>query len=178
MKEKNTIIDIDWAAGTATIALTQGKTTLIDLEDLQKVLAHRWCAWFNPTSGRWYAKASVAGQMVYLHRWLIGTPRGLLTDHADLDGLNNVRSNIRMCTSGQNQANRGLFKNNTTGRKGVTLRDSGSYCSRLTIGRKSISLGTFKTAEMAGAAYDKAASTLFGSFARLNATEALMTQAA
>lgn len=83
-------------------------------------------------------------------------------DHKDGNGLNNAWSNLRLATSGQNNAN----KQSTckAGLKGVGKEPSGNY--RAFIGRtgKRINLGTFKTAEAAHAAYCKAAEEFFGEF--------------
>lgn len=167
MKQKNAILDFN--TEFVTIQLTQAKTTTVDIADFQRVSQHRWCAWLNTTSGKWYVTGTVAGKTVYLHRWLCGTPRGLDTDHVDGDSLNNRRiSNLRIATRTQNQANRPIPKNNTSGAKGVSLMKSGRFHSKLTIGGTNVNLGTHDTAELAGMAYDTAANTLFGAFARLN----------
>jgi len=174
MRKKNLILDFDWSTVSVTLQLTQGKSTVIDIEDFNRASAYRWCAWLNRTSGKWYAVGTVEGKMVKMHRWLMGTPRGLDTDHCDGDSLNNRRYlNLRIATRTQNQANRPTFKNNTSGAKGVFATKSGRFRTRLTIGGTNVNLGTFDTLELARQAYNDAANTLFGDFARLNSPVAV-----
>ncbi len=54
-----------------------------------------------------------------MHRVILGTPPGLFTDHVNGNQLDNRRENLRVCTPSQNQANKKLSKNNTSGHKGV-----------------------------------------------------------
>ena len=92
----------------------------------------------------------------------------MMIDHADGDGLNNQKYNLRVATRGQNVANsirtipnkagfRGIFKNGG----GFAVRVRGSTNQRRYI-------GTYQTAEEAARAYDKAAMEEFGEFATLN----------
>jgi hypothetical protein len=85
-------------------------------------------------------------------------------DHADLDRQNNRWSNLRSATSSQNKANRqsrGAYP------KGVCFhKASGLFSSRVHSGGKQISLGYFKTPELAHQAYCDAAPKYHGKFAR------------
>jgi hypothetical protein len=173
-RKHNNLINFDWRDDAATIQLSQGKTTTISAEDLFRVTAHTWQAWFNPTSGKWYTVGRVDGKQVYLHRWLTNTPAGLDTDHRDGDSLNNTRGNLRIATRQQNGANRKLHANNTSGFRGVVHTKFDTFQAQIGVNNHQIHLGTFPTAEAAAEAYDQAATILHGAFARLNAA----TQAA
>ena len=48
-------------------------------------------------------------------------------DHKDRNQSNNHYTNLRWCTNDMNAQNKGMYKNNKTGHKGITIRDSGSY---------------------------------------------------
>jgi hypothetical protein len=74
--------------------------------------------------------------------------------------MNNRRSNIRLCTHAQNQQNRDF-----QGSKGVRPTRSGKWQARL----RGRAVGTFPTREEAEAAYDAAARSQYGEFARTNA---------
>ena len=85
-------------------------------------------------------------------------------DHDDLNRQNNKWSNLRSATSSQNKANRrarGAYP------KGVSFhKASGLFSSRVYSGGKQISLGYFKTPELAHQAYRDAAPKYHGEFAR------------
>lgn len=99
----------------------------------------------------------------YVHkRWPVGQ-----IDHINVSNSDNRICNLREANQTQNQANRGIPKNNTTGFKGVSyLKEQGRFTARLKVNRRLIHLGTFLTAEEASAAYQSAANDNFGAFAR------------
>jgi hypothetical protein len=85
-------------------------------------------------------------------------------DHADLDRSNNALDNLRPATRAQNNANRPLPRNNTSGFKGVHF-DKGSRRWIAVCGRRHV--GSFATKEEAYAAYVEAARLRYGDFARV-----------
>lgn len=101
-----------------------------------------------------------------LHRMIaewagLGTTHQI--DHKNHNKLDCRRRNLRRATHSQQQCNRGLRKDNTSGYKGVS-KNHKRYMAA--INKRYI--GTFSTAKEAARAYDKAARRLHGSFARLN----------
>lgn len=61
---------------------------------------------------------------LYMHRLIMGEPKGLQIDHINRVPLDNQRSNLRICTQAENAKNRGIYKkskNNTSGIAGVTF---------------------------------------------------------
>lgn len=104
---------------------------------------------------------------VGMHALLTGSP---LTDHADHDGLNNQRYNLRPATRGQN-------RQNALGRKVAASRFKGvQWCRRRRLWEARIGLGDRKARSLlftsnqieAAYAYDAAARELFGEFACTN----------
>lgn len=70
--------------------------------DRSDVLRHNW--YLNKAQ---YAYTSIDGRTVGMHRLILGLEYGdgLEGDHINGDGLNNLRSNLRVLTRGKNQQN-------------------------------------------------------------------------
>lgn len=144
---------------TAFVQLAGGHVTRISACDWPLVREIRWHA--QEGRGTLYAAGKIAGKKVYLHRLITACPTGLVVDHADGDGLNNTRENLRVTTFAHNAANcapfgivcyRGVT---TTGRR-FRARINGTH------------IGYFATAQEAAIAYDEAALAEWGPFAWLN----------
>lgn len=119
--------------------------------------------------GTGHVQAGVANQVWYAHRiiWKMMTGEDPPeVDHIDLNPGNNRWNNLRAADRAQNNANRGLNKNNSSGFKGVRLHKCGRWVARITVNRKEYHLGLFDTAEEAHAAYASAAERFCGEFAR------------
>lgn len=112
-------------------------------------------------------RINVKMHRVILER-IIGRPleNGEYVDHINGNGLDNRRENLRIATNSQNQANRGLNRNNTTGYKGV-VKKKNRYAAQINVHGVTRHIGYFKTAEDAYAAYCEKAKALFGEFANL-----------
>ena len=156
------------------IPLSRGLVALIDDEDYDLVNTYRWFA--RPGGSTFYGIANLtqarngnSHRNLTLHRLILGLPPRLpYVDHIDGNGLNNQKSNLRICTAAQNQYNRLLQKNNTSGFKGVSwFPASKKWRCRIGVGaKKRISLGLFDTPEEAYAAYCKASLVYHGEFSK------------
>lgn len=103
-----------------------------------------------------------------LHRYILGFPDASI-DHINGDVTDNRKANLRVCNDHQNQCNRGKTVKNTSGYKGVSWYAKGGYwVAKIRNHRKQFHLGCFETREAAAIAYNNAAKSLFGEFARLN----------
>lgn len=118
----------------------------------------------------------VKGVRLFTHQvvWLLFNdvlPDGTI-DHEDRDVTNNSISNLRPASESDQQGNKSVQINNTTGYKGVTFSDkrnkSKPWRAYIKDDGKAVHLGYFQTAELAALSYDKAALEKFGDFAVLN----------
>lgn len=118
-----------------------------------------------------YVWFRIAGQFYFAHRAAFVIMTGKwpteLADHGNCVTTDNRWSNLREATYLQNAANRGADRRNKSGFKGVVWCDRDkSFLAYIRIGGRTRNLGSFGTASEAHAAYKRAASELFGEFAR------------
>ena len=157
------------------IELTRGKTTIVDDDVWEWASKVPWSASYSKQGGNWYAIRTVTHldgkrKCESLHRRIIRAVGMQKTDHKDGNGLNNLRSNLRICTDRQNHHNQKLRCDNTSGFKGVSLttRPPNRYRATIRINGRLLWLGSFESARQAANAYNMAATKYFGEFARLN----------
>ncbi len=151
------------------IPLTRGYVALVDDEDYERVSQFKWYASVRRKTV--YAQREVGGTAQKMHRLILGLEPGdkSLVDHVDHNGLNNCRSNIRVCTHAENQRNVEKHCDNTSGWKGVIWHKKGQkFAARLRVNSKNIHLGLFHSPISAALEYDRAARKYHGSFACLN----------
>ncbi len=154
-----------------TLELTYGKFAIVDAEDYEWLNRYKWHA---VQEGRgWYAKTLRRdGMPLAMHRLIAGAPKGLFVDHIDHNGLNNQKTNLRLCTNQQNQQNRKPNRGGTSKYKGVYWhKQHKKYRASICHNKKRLHLGYFKDEIDAAKAYDKKARELFGEFAYLNFPE-------
>ena len=90
--------------GIRVIPLTKGKHAYVDEEDYDRLMKHKWTAFY--TCGKWYAGRNDHGKCVLMHREIMKPPKGKVVHHVDGNGLNNWKSNLRVCTHSQNNIHR------------------------------------------------------------------------
>lgn len=115
------------------------------------------CVFYDPDTGEAFCdlgsiKKSDDG-FVYIHPrhgqfalarilWMLETsedPGELYIDHIDTDPFNNIFSNLRKATPSQNQHNKSINKNNTSGVKGVHwCRRANKWRARIMVGGKCV----------------------------------------
>jgi hypothetical protein len=155
------------------IALTQGKVALVDDEDYAWLTEWKWCAHWD--GHNWYAIRSRGDPgtrktiSFKMHREILNVPKGMQTDHINGQGLDNRRSNLRICTQAQNVHNRGKLRNNVSGFKGVCWHTGGFWTAQIYLNNRRHHLGSFDDPIDAAKAYNEAALRLHGEFAKPNA---------
>lgn len=150
-----------------TIPLGHDLVALVDDADYDWLTAYKWHT-IN-ANGRLYASRMTLRpdgkwRRILMHRAILGEPVGFQVDHWDNNRLNNQRANLRAATRKLNAGNAGLSRTNTTGFKGVHPHRNGRFNAHI----RGKHLGYFPTVEDAARAYDTAARSAFGDFARVN----------
>jgi len=149
------------------IPLTRGKFALVDANDYYWLTKYKWISLSNANTS--YASSRVKGKITKMHRLITNAPADLIVDHIDHDGLNNRRSNLRLCTPAQNARNAAPNKGTTSKYKGVhKSKGAKKWGATIQYNKKIYHLGTFENEIDAAKAYDAKAPELFGEFAHLN----------
>lgn len=156
---------------TREIPLTRGMVSIVDDEDYDRLVAMgKWQAFSHGRTH--YARKSIwLGGKRFSAIQMHGVITGLsYVDHANGDGLDNRRANLRAATRSQNMGNR-RTQANLSGYKGVTPFRGGKWHARIQVDGKERSLGYYTTPEEAALAYDAAARIAWGEYARPNFPE-------
>jgi len=163
-------------------AKARGRVALVDDQDYELVMAYRWNVIEPTRQGRTYGPYAQASEFrpdgrkdrhksVFMHKLITGWP---LTDHADGDGLNNQRYNLRAATGRQNNGNRRKLRAKSSRFKGVSwftdprTATAGWWRAYITIDGHMRSLGYHASEQEAARAYNRAARETFGEFANFN----------
>jgi hypothetical protein len=160
------------------IELTQGKVALVDDEDYGWLNQWKWFADKNKNTfyARRQGKTNNGKQSaIRMHRLILNaTNKETEVDHYDMNGLNNQRYNIRLCTGQQNRMNQKSRQGTSSKFKGVAWNKARKkWHARIGFNGEKKHLGLFISETEAALAYNKAATELFGEFARLNIIEEL-----
>lgn len=161
---------------TIEINLGHGRVALVDDADEELVRGYPWRLHHTGRASGGYARAdfTVDGKRIkiLMHRLILDARPGQFTDHADGDGLNNRRVNIRLCTHGENMRNRRKHKaSERSPYKGVYVyAKTGKWISIIADPalKRATTIGVFADPIEAAKAYDIEAKKRFGEFASLN----------
>jgi hypothetical protein len=110
----------------ALVPLTRGKHAIVDLKDVDKVRGVSWFA-SGPTKTPYAAGRVRPGEVVYLHRYLMDEPEGLVVDHINHETLDNRRTNLRSVTERENQYNGRTPPRKNGLPRGIQKSSSGKY---------------------------------------------------
>lgn len=152
------------------ISLNKGFVTIVDESDYDMLMQWKWYIHGTHVARPEYLgsyKGKKKYKTHYMHRVIMDTPDGMETDHINGNGLDNRRSNLRICTLNQNHQNRKRYLG-TSIYKGVDYhKGTGKWRVRIGSGN-GIHIGLFSSEIEAALAYNKAAIQHYKEFARLN----------
>lgn len=156
------------------IHLTKGYHAIVDAVD-SDLAQYKWTAKTTLQGGVYAARSTRVNRQrahVLMHRLILSRKLGIeltreqLTDHRDLDTLNNRRQNLRLATSAQNNRNTGIGKLNKSGVIGVSWHArNNKWAAYISVDSKTRYLGTFDDLADAIAARRAAEVQYFGEFA-------------
>ena len=156
-----------------TIPLTQKKVALVDAVDYERVNRYRWCA--GRVGNQWYAYRKHYGKTLRMHQFIMNPPKGMVVDHANGNGLDNRRDNLRLCTKLENAWNHGRRKEEGAGSQYIGVypcqRPPGKWCIKVQCDGEVTNLSPFDTPEEAARVRDRKALELHGEYAWLNFPE-------
>ena len=150
------------------IPLRNGGVALVDDADYDLVVGYAWRRNVMKNKRTQYAcclryEKPRHAVMLYMHRIIAGALTGEQIDHIDHDGLNNQRSNLRVCTQSENNANGRKRQGCSSQYKGVTWRkDTEKWQAQAWWNGQRHSIGCFESERDAALAYNQFAATNYG----------------
>ncbi|MFV0916059.1 HNH endonuclease [Ralstonia nicotianae] len=147
------------------IPLSRGKEALVDDADYEVLSRHKWYFHRSGYAVRNVKEDDGKNYSLFMHRQIMGLEKKsiLVADHINQNKLDNRRCNLRICTRQDNSRNRGRLSSNRSGFVGVR-KCGNKWRAYIRDGKKQKHLGTYDTAELACAAYQRAAQELHGDF--------------
>jgi hypothetical protein len=156
-----------------TIPLTRKKVATVDAVDFERVNQFKWCA--DCVGLQWYAQRRAHGRTIRMHQFIMNPPKGMVVDHANGNGLDNRRENLRLCTKLENAWNKRRRKQKGAGSQYIGVypcrRPPGKWCIKIMCKGEVTNLSPFDTPEEAARVRDRKAIELFGDYAMLNFPE-------
>lgn len=144
-----------------------GKTK-IDTKNINDIENYKW--YLRPDG--YVATNNYHGMYMYLHSLICNKNDKYYTDHKDRNKLNNTEENLREANGSENQMNKGIRKNNTSGKVGVHwVENKGCWCAMICIDYKRINLGYFTNFDDAVNCRINAENKYFKDFRTINEKE-------
>ena len=159
------------------ISLGHKRFAIVDDGDYAQANNLVWHCYWSKHAKTFYAKHSQyrkdkTPKTIYLSRYILNEPDGLV-DHKNHNGLDNRRSNLRVCTRTQNNWNSRKYKKGISGYKGVNWHKSNKkWVVRIANGKGRTHFGYFSDLEKAIHCYRLNVKKLHSDFAYLEALRA------
>lgn len=139
---------------------------------LKDIFWHPWQSGREKGTDKWRWKNTHRDHYKHvntqIHRYIMGSPKGMVIDHIDGNPSNNQCNNLRIVTRSQNNANQiGAKKNSKSGVKGIYWhKTANKWCAEVVHRRKKYYLGLFDDLEDARKARNLKAEELHGDYYR------------
>ncbi len=156
------------------ISMTQNYKVILDYEDYDKIKIYNWIPQKSGTSKKIYASCKPENnKTILMHRLILGIDDNTYVDHINYNGLDNRKSNLRLCSHSQNliHAEKMRRKWNCKSQYPQSKYKGVSWQNHISKWRARISteyIGVFNNQEDAAKAYNKRAKEIYGDFAVLN----------
>jgi len=139
---------------------------LVDDEDYDMLIVHNW--FLSANGNVIYAAARINRRVVRMHQLIFGCPGGII-DHADRDGLNNQKYNLRKCSNSENRRNQKIRYDSKNKFKGIEFdKRKNRWRAQIFVDNKRYRGKRFLTQEEAAIDYNRLAKIHHGEFASLN----------
>ena len=133
----------------------RGRVALIDDADYELVSRHKWHVFEQDHGpgrrpGGPYARTNIprpggGRRTIFMHNLILGI-RGI--DHANANGLDNQRHNLRVAGQSLNNANKRPVRRQVSRFKGIHLHEYGKWEARIRFGGRNRYLGLFADGKM------------------------------
>jgi hypothetical protein len=143
--------------------------------------AEAGCDWTDPKRAgakprrqiRWCKKLYLRSRLVWVFHYG-AIPDGLQIDHVNGDPSDDRVENLRLATNTENNWNKGLTQQNSSGAKGVRYLahlKSRPWSARAKVNGKQFNLGYFSTKKEAKSAYDEFIHSACGKFSNTGSSK-------
>ena len=145
----------------------KGEEFWFDLEDYDKIKDY---CWHFDKHGDLVCRDRESNKYYKFHRMVMDAPDGITVDHIvhdrrPLPQYDNRKSNLRFANNSQQQMNTTIWRNNSSGRKGVSfLKKNNKWKATITKNGENHNLGTFNTFEEAVKVREEAERIYFGEY--------------
>ena len=144
---------------TQEIKLTKGYVAIVDDLDFNWLSQYSWHTEIRKNKNTVYAKNSLGMRM---HTLIIKPGPGLVVNHIDRNGLNNIRDNLELLTYAEHAKLSSKRRCTYSSYRGVYKYYLGGFRAALYIGNKHHHIGVFNTEIEAAQAYNDAGERLLG----------------
>jgi hypothetical protein len=136
---------------------------ILDPQDRYLLDNYSWC--LSGPKNNQYLISAKNNKRTRFHHLILPKKEGFEVDHINRNRLDNRRCNLRYVTPSQNQMNKGMYRCNKSGFKGVSFdKINNKWLAQIRINKKAVHIGRFHTPEEASSAFISLARELYGEY--------------